>query len=139
MLLHNGVSARGACGLLDRVRRYAAAMTDAGGRRELLSTRARLGLAAVALLVTAAFWDAEVGTPQAFQAALVRVGVLAAAAWFAWPQIVTTRWAPKTRAGRYVLGTMAALIMMRPWVFLPIALPLGILYLMKRPTRRTPK
>ena len=87
------------------------------------------------MLVTAAFWDAEAGTQKAFQAALVRVGVLAGAAWLAWPSLVNTRGKPRTRAGRYGLATMAALVIVRPWVFLPIAVPLGLLYLLKRPAK----
>ena len=99
---------------------------------EWLSTRARLGLAAVALLAAAAFWGEERPGGRAMQAALVRVGVVAAAAWLAWPSLAEVRWLPRTRLGRAGVFAVAALAVVRPWVFGPVALMLLALTVFKR-------
>ena len=96
--------------------------------------RLRLGLLAAAMLVAAFFWDTKSSAGQGFQAALVRVGVLAAAGWFAWPTLAEIRWMPKTRAGRIGVMTMLAMTVARPYVFAPISLAL-LLLTMFRPSR----
>ena len=100
------------------------------------STRTRLGFATVGLLIAAFFWEAETSAGQGFRAALVRVGVLAGATWLAWPSFASTRWTPRTRFGRFTLWTFVGLLFLAPKIFLPIAFPLGMLYLLKRPRRR---
>ena len=120
-----------------RFRDELSAVPDPTSDRDWFSPRVRLGVMAVAMLVAAAIWNTETTAGKGFQAALVRIGVVTAAAWLAWPSLVKVRWLPRTRLGRAAAVALLAMTAARPWVFGPIAAAM-LLLTMFRPHRGNP-
>lgn len=101
------------------------------------ATQIKLGLAAFACLILGV--ALLFTTPNTeIAAAFIRVGVLAAATWLAFPTLSKIRWRPKNQFETAIVYLLLVLMAIRPKVFVPISFALAILMLFKIPTGKKP-
>ena len=103
-----------------------------------IDVRGRLGGASLTCLILGVgLWS--MGQNQALYAAFIRVGILGATAWLAFPTLSRIRWRPKNVVESWALGVSATLVAVRPKVFLPLAVLVGLVLLFKIPGSRKPR
>lgn len=103
---------------------------------ETRKTRVQIGVAAViCLVIGVSVWF--MGQRNEVAGAFVRVGILAAATCSAYPALLRIRWRPKNAAEKAVLYVLAILVVLRPRVFIPLALILAVLMIFKMPGKKS--
>lgn len=102
------------------------------------ATRFRIGAAAsacVAFGVVMLMFSSR----SELAAAFLRVGILGLATCLAFPTLQRIRWRPRNGIEKALVTVLLVMMVLRPRIFVPLGLVLGVLLLFKLPTSKQPQ